>query len=94
MGKEDHMGITAKIAKRLEICDKLHKENTDHLKRLTKESSDKFDGANRHIKQLKARLDKNPADKKAQNEYAGMVNARAMFYASHKLNKNLLKNED
>jgi len=88
------MGITAKIAKRLEICDKLHKENTDQLKRLAKESSQKFDGANRHIRQLKAKLDKNPADKKTQKEYAGMLNARAMFYAGHHLNNNLLKNED
>ena len=52
------MGITEQIAKRLDVCDKLHKENTETIKKLKTEESSKFDGTNRHIRSLKEKLEK------------------------------------
>jgi len=83
--------VTAKLAKRLDVCDKLHTENIETLKRLKKEASTKFDGTNRHIRRLKKQLDRDPENKKLQKEYAAMVNARAMYYAAHQLNDGLLE---
>jgi len=84
------MGITEQIAKRLDVCDKLHKENTETIKKLKTEASSKFDGTNRHIRSLKEKLEKDPGNKTLRKEYASMVNARSMFYAGHQLNENLL----
>lgn len=85
------MGITEQISKRLAVCDKLHTENTETLKKLKSEASSKFDGTNRHIRSLKEKLEKDPGNKTLRKEYAAMVNARAMFYAGHQLNDNMLK---
>jgi len=88
------MGIAEQIAKRLELCDKLHKENLEQIRKLKTESSKKFDGTNRHIRILKARLEENPGNNKIRKEYATMVNARAMFYAGNKINEAILKDHE
>lgn len=85
--------ITAKLAERLKVCDKLYAENTEQLKRLRTEASSKFDGTNRHIRQIKKKLNNDPGNKKLQKEYAAMVNARAMFYAANQLNDGLMAKE-